>query len=269
MTELEQKQENSALGSNVKMIEVNTPNFFERHFLHLLTIFGVGFLIFTFVFQIYLTPIYIVGKSMQPTINTKSTGRYDTTHCDLVYYKKEKEYFYGDIIVANCSDYLTEESGPIIKRIIATEGDILTFNVTVTPYKFNVGEEDEYHIYDCFYTIEKNGEPLIEDYINEELCSVQLYTDKDGNPTNHKDYTFLNYMHSKLYTDNLLQYLQDGAVTYTVPENSVFICGDNRNHSTDSRYFGAVKISNIRGKVALHIPYGTNLFVGIFNSIFN
>ena len=73
-----------ANGSDVDIIEVHTPNFFERHFLHLLTIFGIGFLIFTFIFQIQLTPIYIVGRSMQPTINTQCQSSNDTEHCDLV-----------------------------------------------------------------------------------------------------------------------------------------------------------------------------------------
>ena len=44
---------------------------------------------------------------------------------------------------------------------------------------------------------------------------------------------------------------EDGSLTYpyTVPENSVFVLGDYRTRSTDSRLYGAVSLDQVEGKV--------------------
>lgn len=45
----------------------------------------------------------------------------------------------------------------------------------------------------------------------------------------------------------------NGSVDLVVPENEVFVCGDNRPNSLDSRAFGTVPANDIVGKLALRI----------------
>lgn len=47
-----------------------------------------------------------------------------------------------------------------------------------------------------------------------------------------------------------------GAMDITLDKNEVFVCGDNRNNSLDSRAFGAVDVKDIVGKLSLRlIPF--------------
>jgi signal peptidase I len=45
----------------------------------------------------------------------------------------------------------------------------------------------------------------------------------------------------------------DGNLDLTVPAGQVFVCGDNRQNSLDSRYFGPVPLNDIVGKLAVRI----------------
>lgn len=272
MTENQENQQTNetGLGSDVELIKVNTPSFFERHFLHLLTIFGIGFLIFTFIFQIYFTPIYIVGRSMQPTLNTQSTGASDYTHCDLVYYRHKKSYNNGDIVVVNAEQILPGES-QIIKRVIASQGDKLTFDFYfIDPVEVNTPEQ-KFYKYTCYYTIDLNGQDLVEEYVSSESCYIEIYVDFFGNFVGNENFLFISeVVYPSLKTSGLNgSFVETGKVEYVVEEGHSFVCGDNRNNSTDSRHFGAVETKYILGAAVLHVPYGTNLFVAIWKEFFN
>lgn len=68
-----------------------------------------------------------------------------------------------------------------------------------------------------------NDEELKEDYLEEDVkTDIKAYTGKE--------YAFIDLI---------------------VPENTVFVLGDNRDKSTDSRAFGCIPVNKIEGKVIL------------------
>ena len=64
------------------------------------------------------------------------------------------------------------------------------------------------------------------------------------------------YVNGNLYVDEHGKYEEKGAVRgkpdhpdrFTVPKGHIFVMGDNRDHSYDSRFWGYVPIETIKGK---------------------
>lgn len=140
-------------------------------------------IIFTFIIRI----VQVEGPSMTPTLLEGER----VVVSEIFYTPKV-----GDVVVV-CVPGRTD---PFVKRIIAMDGDVVDFDF----------EKNRLVI---------NGEPIEEEYINEEMSRYDWYR-------------------SDIYP-------------VTVGKNQVFVCGDNRNHSTDSRYetVGCIDKNNIMGRV--------------------
>lgn len=224
-----------------------------------LATFGVLFMIFHLVFQVLLTPIKVVGTSMQPTINLSVESNVDEDHCDIVYYNADKSYQNNDIVIVsnNNNEYINDSDVDfLIKRVIACPGQSITFFLTKTE-GFLLARV---YYYD-FVVKDSNGNVIeIDDsFITEEMSFSE--TEYLSYLTN-TDFSYFSEVFA-----NLRNYATDESkaqTTIQITDNEYFVMGDNRNNSTDSRFFGAVTKNTISGEVKLQVPYGKNIWQAIW-----
>lgn len=147
------------------------------------------FVIFTFLCR----PTSVVGSSMESTLQNG----------DWLITTRQSEYKQGDIVIITQPNVHNE---PLIKRVIATEGQTIDIN-------FTSGQ------------VMVNGKEIDEPYI--------------------KELTHTSY---------------DVQFPLVVEDGKVFVMGDNRNHSSDSRDSGVGQIDTryILGKAKFRIlPFGS------------
>ena len=81
-------------------------------------------------------------------------------------------------------------------------------------------------------------------------------------------YTLLESKNYQYYNTLIQSLKKNGEFSDTMGENEYFVMGDNRNNSTDSRFFGPIQKSDILGKVVIQIRPNENLFQSIWHSLF-
>ena len=122
----------------------------------------------------------------------------------------------GDIVVFK---YPKDESKDFIKRVIGIEGDVVEIKSDI-----------------LYINGEKIDTEYVSKYIDEDISGADRYEEAFGE--------------SKHYIlDQYVNYEDFGPVT--VPENSIFVMGDNRDNSQDSRYWGFVSLNKIKGKALI------------------
>lgn len=125
----------------------------------------------------------------------------------------------GDVVVVQ--DKSTELKDPIVKRVIAVEGQTVKFTSD---------------------TVYVDGVALIEDYV---------YTGDYYNPRNGShDYEYDTEPCDAL-RDHLIGYQEGVYYEILVPDGEIFVMGDHRNNSKDSRDIGTLHEDAVLGKAVL------------------
>ena len=175
----------------------------------------------------------------------------------------------GDVIVF---DYPCDEKD-YIKRVVAVEGDV----VEVSPEGFlklngswvdekSQGLFDEYQEFEPSrdyrllhhrVTIPRHEEPAVQFSVLHREPFVDLPTDKQMAPF---DWTKRGLVYGEakrspkpnyicLKSRQMVNHLEYD-FPWKVPQGHVFVMGDNRDHSYDSRFWGFVPVENIKGRAS-------------------
>ena len=136
----------------------------------------------------------------------------------------------GDVIVFHQIEYFQK---PLVKRVIATGGQTVTINF----------ERKSIEIKNT-----KTGEPVA---FNDEFAT---YYNPDETDFGDRYAWENNWEHSDLYKKvNAVYNEQDGSYTFDVPEGMLFVMGDNRNNSSDSRLLGFIDERTVLGKAIVRV----------------
>ena len=171
------------------------------------------------VVAIFTFVIRMMGVDGHSMLNTLQHGDRLLVVNSMLYH----DYKYGDIVILRKNGVFDDD--PIVKRVIAVEGQTVDIDFAEGIVYVDGEALEEDYIREPTYTVYVDGVAMEEPYINQEDTDVM--EEKQG----------------MVYKE------------FTVPEGCIFVMGDNRNGSSDSRDYrlGTVDTRYVIGKAAFLI----------------
>lgn len=202
----------------------------------------------SFIFNFYYTPT----ESMLPTVQIGRSAplgvdktAYGLSFFDtgLLYQWKEPER--GDVILF--SHKIEESTVPYIKRVIGVSGDVVFYDFENKTYTV-IPKNEKAQTIESEFTGQVYADGL--EYRNEKFAGKQYHVLHDRNVIFHGTEISENGEKAILGTYRNLSVPK--IKRYDVKEGEMFVLGDNRDWSGDSRFFGAVSQSKLIGKMVYH-----------------
>ena len=201
-------------------------------------------ILFTFLFRF----VTVDGHSMDNTLSDKdrliiSDIGYTPQRGDIVVIHDTESEIVETLYDAESDSYRIRRipafRGPIIKRIIATEGETVVVDyenctITVTDLEGNTFVLDEPYVSFTMYAPDSNGNMTSQTLPLEEARDLGSVAKSEP---------------GKMTYPNSVGHLEK----HVVAKGCVFVCGDHRSNSLDSRYVGDIDARKILGKALVRV----------------
>ena len=213
------------------MLKINTFNLILKRVTCIIAIIATFIVSVCAIFYIFFIPTYVVGVSMQPTINSTTSTLIGNN--DKIYINRFASANKNDIVVLKVAGIDMETSnGYIIKRLIAIENDCVDIKLNATTNDYEL-------------------------LVNNKVVYSRPYKDYYPTVSSFESYK-VNLEDKSRLTDQGLK----------LTKGEVFLLGDNWNNSADSSLYGPFKVKDIVGRVDIIVQPNENDFVEILKYVF-